>query len=120
MGNIICRYEPAGADKVKVYIMTLGVLAPYRRLGLASQLLKNVLETAAPGTKVTIPEPQAPESKGQAKEYEIESVYLNMQTNNVDARTFYEKNGFNMIQEIPAYYHEGIEPRSAWVLELTK
>lgn len=38
VGNICCRFENDGKDSVKLYIMTLGCLAPYRRLGIASKV----------------------------------------------------------------------------------
>ena len=40
VGAICCRLE-----QNKMYVMTLGVLAPYRRLGIASMLLKHVFHT---------------------------------------------------------------------------
>lgn len=135
MANIICRFEPATEESTKLYIMTLGVLAPYRRLGLATKLLQNALEQAGPGKTVSLPDPResaASEPKPndtdnkkkdkkntpKTKDFKVESVYLNVQTTNVEARSFYERNGFKVKEELPTYYQEGIEPRSAWVLEL--
>lgn len=141
---MICRYEilPSSSPaKVKVYVMTLGVLAPYRRLGIASNLISHLLTVASPGTIVSLPDPDAPapppapakkatdskadgkdkkkkeEPKVPTKDYEIECIYLHVQTSNEEARKFYEKHNFKVGQEIKEYYRVGVEPRSAWVLE---
>ncbi|KAJ2859124.1 N-acetyltransferase 5 [Coemansia aciculifera] len=58
VGTIACRKQPLGfasglpaaqqeGDMLEVYMMTLGVLAPYRRLGLGKQLLRHAIEYAA-------------------------------------------------------------------------
>lgn len=38
VGSIACRLEKKDGGAVCVYIMTLGVLAPYRGLGIGKQL----------------------------------------------------------------------------------
>lgn len=145
MSNIICRFEPdQKTGKVKVYVMTLGVLAPYRRLGIASNLLSHLLTVVSPGTIVALADPNAPappppsssallkastaaaadkgkkklEPKQPTKDFEVESIYLHVQTSNEEARQFYEKHNFKVVEEIPTYYRQGVEPRSAWLLEL--
>lgn len=117
VGNIICRYEPeTSGDKVKLYIMTIGVLPAYRRLGLATKLLEHVLEQAGPGKKVTLP---AVEKDAKPQEATVSQVYLNVQTSNTAARNLYERHGFQLSETLPTYYREGLEPRSAWVLTLS-
>lgn len=122
--------------------MTLGVLAPYRRLGIASRLIKHLLTFAGPGTELDLPDPDAPapapaasdkkstsasaasdkdKSKDKpavpTKKYLVDSVYLHVQTSNDEAREFYSKQGFTEGETIPEYYRVGVQPRSAIVLE---
>lgn len=153
---LVCRFEypdppqasssssaSASPAPVKVYIMTLGVLAPYRRLGIASKMIKHLLTFAGPGTELDLPEPAlpAPLSKAVAagsakkdpkketatgkkdkeekktKKYLVESVYLHVQTTNDEAKDFYKKQGFSEGEILEEYYRRGVEPRSAVVLE---
>jgi len=46
----------------------------------------------------------------------IKTIYMHVQTSNIDARRFYERNGFVEVALIPGYYKK-IEPPDAWVLE---
>ena len=74
VGAVACRHEQpkGGAEgKGKLYIMTLGVLPPYRGRGVGRQLLAHTLE----------------EARKQDKAAEI---YLHVQTNNDDALNFYK------------------------------
>ncbi|PWN52286.1 hypothetical protein IE53DRAFT_378269 [Violaceomyces palustris] len=132
VGNVCCRFEPVGESSVKVYIMTLGVLAPYRRLGVASALLSHILKVAEPGSKVSLRapvDPNAPapkpkkgkdgkEIKEEPKMIEkvVDSIYLHVQTGNEEAKLFYSKFGFHVAGEVDNYYRR-IQPSSAWVLE---
>ncbi|PWN22490.1 hypothetical protein BCV69DRAFT_267900 [Microstroma glucosiphilum] len=152
VGMLVCRFEypdPPQASSsssspapVKVYIMTLGVLAPYRRLGIASKMIKHLLTFAGPGTELDLPDPAlpAPLSKAIAagsaakkdtatagkkdnkeekktKKYLVESVYLHVQTTNDEAKDFYKKQGFGEGEVLEEYYRRGVEPRSAVILE---
>ncbi|KAF2575826.1 hypothetical protein F2Q70_00006303 [Brassica cretica] len=80
---------------MRVYIMTLGVLAPYRGIGIGSKLLNHVLDIC---TKQNISE-----------------IYLHVQTNNEDAIKFYKKFGFEITDTIQDYYIN-IEPRDCYVV----
>lgn len=80
-------------------MMTLGVLEPYRRLGLGSQLLQHIIEQAK-----------------LAKD--ISQVYLHVQTNNQQAVDFYKKHDFQIVSTQKDYYKH-IEPRDAYLLSMT-
>ncbi len=68
----------------QIYIMTLGVLAVYRRLGVASALLEHVLKVA--------------------REKGVKQVFLHAWTQNDDGIKFYEKHGFTITEKLPGYY----------------
>ncbi|XP_076961111.1 uncharacterized protein LOC143637656 [Bidens hawaiensis] len=84
VGSITCRLEKKDDGAARVYIMTLGVLAPYRGLGIGTQLLNHVLDLSS-------------------KE-NVSEVYLHVQTNNEDAINFYKKFGFEITETIRNYY----------------
>ncbi|KAJ8637669.1 hypothetical protein MRB53_011936 [Persea americana] len=95
VGMIACCLEKMEGGTVRVYIMTLGVLAPYRGLGIGTKLLNHVLDLCL---KQNIPE-----------------IYLHVQTNNEDAITFYKKFGFEITDTIQNYYRN-ITPPDCYVL----
>ncbi|KAK8655053.1 hypothetical protein V6N13_113573 [Hibiscus sabdariffa] len=95
VGSIACRLEKKEGGAICVYIMTLGVLAPYRGLGIGTKLLNHVLELCL---KQHIPE-----------------IYLHVQTNNEDAINFYKKFGFEITENIKNYY-TNIDPPDCFVL----
>jgi len=103
VGAVCCRVEakPAAAgeqpSKNRLYIMTLGVLAPYRKLGLGTKLLDYVLLYCS-------------------KRSDIEDVYLHVQVNNDQAISFYKRFGFEIIDTIENYYKR-IEPPDCYVLQ---
>eukprot|EP00741_Cyanophora_paradoxa_P007126 tig00001093_g6897.t1 len=96
VGAYCCRVEPRSSGGSRLYIMTFGVLAPYRRLGVGALMLDKLLKMAA-------------------KDAQIEDVYLHVQTNNSDAINFYKKYGFSIIDEVKNYYKR-IEPPDCYVL----
>ena len=77
VGAICCRIEAQEGSNFKIYIMTVGVLSPYRRLGIGARLLEQTLEACA----------QAPE---------CEEVYLHVQVGNDAALDFYKGFGFEI------------------------
>jgi len=100
VGTICCRIERAGNEgEANLYIMTMGVLAPYRSLSLGSEALKQILASASSSQKP-----------------KIAKVYLHVQVSNDGAKRFYERQGFIEVRKEEGYYKK-IEPRDAWVLE---
>ena len=95
-GSICCRYEKT--DKgMSIYIMSVVVLAPYRRLGIASRLLEHVMTVAETGkTKVC-------------------QVYLHAWVENEDALQFYKKHGFSEGERLPNYYKK-LTPQDGVIL----
>ena len=96
IGAIACRLESKGNGKAKLYIMTLGVLAPYRDLGVGTHLLEHSL-------RVAMEDPN------------IEEAYLHVQTSNDGAIRFYDKHGFAITEMIPNYYKR-IDPPDCYIL----
>ena len=104
VASICCRYqkqEPQEqVDSVDaLYIMTLGVLAPYKRLGLGRKMLQHLLTNCTPKQR----------------------VFLHMSTVNTDARAFYEHCNFKVVETLPGYYKRNVlndgGDGSAWLLE---
>ncbi|KAH8482700.1 hypothetical protein POPTR_018G032400v4 [Populus trichocarpa] len=95
VGAIACRLEKKEGGAVRVYIMTLGVLAPYRRLGIGTKLLNHVLDLCS--------------------KQNISEIYLHVQTNNEDALNFYKKFGFEITDTIQNYY-TNITPPDCYLL----
>ncbi|XP_073285283.1 uncharacterized protein [Primulina huaijiensis] len=95
VGSIACRLEKKDSGAIRVYIMTLGVLAPYRGLGVGSRLLNHVLDLCV--------------------KQNIGEVYLHVQTNNEDAIKFYMKFGFEITETIHNYY-TNITPPDCYVV----
>ena len=91
---------PAYLQGPKMYIITLGVLAPYRSMGVGSRLVERCL---------TIVENALPE---------IIEAYLHVQINNDQAIEFYRKFGFVVGETIENYYRR-IEPPHAVLLKKT-
>lgn len=94
VGAIACRLEKKDGA-VRVYIMTLGVLAPYRGLGIGTMLLNHVLDLCSTQN--------------------ISEIYLHVQTNNEEAINFYKKFGFEITETIKNYY-TNITPPDCYVL----
>lgn len=95
VGAVCCRLEQVDNEK-RLYIMTLGCLYTYRRLGIGTTMLEHVLDHA--------------QKKG------IDNIYLHVQINNMGAIEFYKKFGFEIVDTKEGYYKR-IEPSSALVLK---
>jgi len=98
VGAVCCRIDKSENAR-RLYIMTLGCLAPYRRLSIGTVMLEHVLKIC--------------EDDGK-----FDSVYLHVQISNNGAIEFYEKFGFEII-ETKSQYYKRIEPADAYVLQKT-
>ncbi|KAF9049954.1 acyl-CoA N-acyltransferase [Panaeolus papilionaceus] len=99
VGTICCRQETIDGQNV-LYLMTMGILAPYRSRKLGSQTLSAVLAAAADHKP------------------KVDKIYLHVQVSNADAKRFYESHDFKEIRVHENYYKK-ITPADAWVLEKT-
>lgn len=98
VGAVCCRIDTS-KGKRRLYIMTLGCLAPYRRHGVGSLLLNHVFKICD-------------------KDKSISAIFLHVQVNNESALEFYKKFGFEIVQT-ENHYYKRIEPSDAYVLEKT-
>ena len=96
VGAVCCRVDMLNGER-KLYIMTLGCLAPYRRHGIGTVLLDHVFKIC--------------EDDGK-----FEAIFLHVQINNDSAINFYKHFGFE-IKETKERYYKRIEPSDAFVLE---
>merc|ERR1712183_207037 len=97
VGAVCCRIDLTQASedgsqlaKRKLYIMTLGCLAPYRRLGIGTKMLRHVMDIVE-------------------KDGNFDSVVLHVQVSNDVALEFYKRFGFEVVETKEAYYKR-IEP----------
>ncbi|CBH15313.1 N-acetyltransferase, putative [Trypanosoma equiperdum] len=87
VGSCTCRLERTeDEDEFFLYIMTIAVLEPYRRLGVGSRLLESVLRAVASETKVR-----------------VRQVTLHMQVSS-PVIEFYKTFGFEVMERVPDYY----------------
>ena len=100
MGTFTCRMQSVFVDNrpfVECYIMTLGVLAVYRRLKIGSFMLETIL-------------------KHYEKRREVIRIVLHVHSINEIALSMYRKFGFKIVAECPEYYKK-LQPSSAYLLQ---
>ncbi|KAJ7647097.1 acyl-CoA N-acyltransferase [Roridomyces roridus] len=98
VGTVCCRLENKNGE-ASLYLMTMGILAPYRSRELGSASLKLISDAAAAHAKP-----------------KIDRIYLHVQVSNADAKRFYERHGFTEVGVHVGYYKK-IAPHDAWILE---
>nr|CAD7455129.1 unnamed protein product [Timema tahoe] len=98
VGAVCCRIDTSENSR-RLYIMTLGCLYPYRRLGIGSKMLEHVLNYVQ-------------------QDGNFDSIFLHVQVNNEGAIDFYKKFGFEIV-ETKEHYYKRIEPTDAHVLQKT-
>ncbi|RWS30632.1 N-acetyltransferase-like protein [Leptotrombidium deliense] len=99
VGGVCCRIDNS-ENMRRLYIMTLGCLAPYRRLGIGTKMLLHVLDYA----------------KNHDHSRKFDAIFLHVQINNESAINFYKKFGFEIVETKQNYYKR-IEPADAHVLQ---
>lgn len=104
VGSITCRLEPADGssdgsfhpppkgEPSRLYIMTLGVLSAYRKLGIGAVLMDAMMKHIA----------------DIKAEYNVAKIALHVQEGS-PAHDFYKKFGFEVSEKVPNYY-TNIEP----------
>eukprot|EP01121_Diplochlamys_sp_Union-15-3_P006890 TRINITY_DN1743_c0_g1_i1.p1 TRINITY_DN1743_c0_g1~~TRINITY_DN1743_c0_g1_i1.p1 ORF type:complete len:180 (-),score=25.92 TRINITY_DN1743_c0_g1_i1:45-584(-) len=104
-GAVSCRLEhKENSKELCMYIMTLGVLEPYRKLGIGNKLLKFVFDLV-----------EKKNSLKTAQNLSISEIFLHVQVSNDVAINFYKKNGFTVTGTKKNYYHN-IEPSDCYIL----
>ncbi|KAI8622232.1 acyl-CoA N-acyltransferase, partial [Chytriomyces sp. MP71] len=107
IGAICCRRERNGrrddgltsGPPDSLYIMTIGILAPYRRLGIGSSLLSSLITRATDDPTLAY-------------------IQLHVQITNTEALAFYAKYGFRVVVRVDGYYrlNKGVIPPDAYLL----
>lgn len=87
------------AEVTWVYIQTLCVLSPFRGLGVATALLRAMLDTVG---------------LGKQKNTKV-GIYAHVHVENEDALAWYEKRGFVRVRKIEKYYRR-LQNCDAWMI----
>ena len=99
VGAISCKEDIKADGSKECYIMTITVLKPYRRYGIATKLLQKAIEDCMIARDVT-------------------RMVLHVQSNNQQALEFYKKNGFTVEEHLQDYYTD-LEPSDCYFLSKT-
>jgi N-alpha-acetyltransferase 50 len=98
VGSLTCRLEATEDEGVsRLYIMTIGVLEPYRRLSIGAKLMQTLLDNVAAEQSIAISE-----------------VALHVQVGST-AFDFYQQFNFVKREEVKEYYKD-LEVRDALLL----
>lgn len=96
VGAISCKEDIKEDGTKECYIMTVTVLKPYRRYGIASKLLEQAIEDCM-------------------VQRDVSRMVLHVQSNNERALSFYKKNGFTVEEHLENYYTD-LEPSDCYFL----
>ncbi|KAJ1677435.1 hypothetical protein EV182_006185 [Spiromyces aspiralis] len=94
--SVIANQQAQSPGSKELYLMTLGVLAPYRNVGIGSYLLDWVIQQA----------------RGDSS---IGRVVLHVHTENTEALQFYSHRKFRCIKTVKDYYRN-LDPPNAYLL----
>ena len=99
VGAISCKEDILADGSKQCYIMTITVLKPYRRYGIATRLLERAIEDCMVAR-------------------EVSQMVLHVQSNNEQALAFYKKNGFEQKEYLENYYTD-LTPSDCYFLSKT-
>mmetsp|Transcript_44155 Transcript_44155/g.88707 ORF Transcript_44155/g.88707 Transcript_44155/m.88707 type:complete len:185 (-) Transcript_44155:69-623(-) len=99
VGAACCRREEMEGGGARLYLMTIGVLAPYRSCGVGTALAEALVETAS-------------------KAADVNEVYVHVQSSNTKGQEFYTRLGFN-VKETIANFYKDIDPPDCHVMVKT-
>lgn len=99
VGAISCKEDLKADGTKECYIMTVTVLKPYRRYGIASKLLEQAIEDCM-------------------KTREVSKMVLHVQSNNAQALAFYKKHEFITEEHLIDYYTD-LTPSDCYFLSKT-
>lgn len=107
------RYLPKDSDlhEYHLYLMTLGVLSPYRRLGVGTAIMNSMIEEA----KKVNQEMRSGKLGSEHQKSVITALTLHVQFNNTLGMEFYSRQGFETVKFIENYYYR-IEPKGAYLI----
>uniref|UniRef100_A0A182LT10 N-terminal methionine N(alpha)-acetyltransferase NatE n=1 Tax=Anopheles culicifacies TaxID=139723 RepID=A0A182LT10_9DIPT len=95
----VCSRIDTSENMRRLYIMTLGCLSPYRRLGIGTVMVQHILNCVE-------------------RDGNFDSIFLHVKVNNKGAIEFYKRFGFEIV-ETKQHYYKRIEPADAHVLQKT-
>ena len=101
IGGIQCRVEQNPSMLIgehQLYVQTIGVLAPYRQLGIATRLLQEIIMTVV-------------------KYHEnVTSIYAHVWEANTDALEWYTRRGFSIESGVIEGYYRRLKPSGARIV----
>uniref|UniRef100_A0A182S723 N-terminal methionine N(alpha)-acetyltransferase NatE n=1 Tax=Anopheles maculatus TaxID=74869 RepID=A0A182S723_9DIPT len=95
----VCSRIDTSESMRRLYIMTLGCLYPYRRLGIGTVMVQHILNCVE-------------------RDGNFDSIFLHVKVDNKGAIEFYKRFGFEIV-ETKQHYYKRIEPADAHVLQKT-
>ncbi len=109
VGGVVCRIDPVapeaatttsgGAPEHALYIQSLCLLSPYRRFGLATAALDDVVAAATASPRLN-----------------VRHVYAHVWTENDDGLQWYQARGFRRDPLPVQDYYMKLRPGSAWIV----